>query len=316
MLGTLEPLMSSFNTILSPLTRLWMCMVLLTSLIVVLLTSIVIKADTIDITASVPAPLPEGPAIITAPENNARFRQATVTVSGICPTGGAYVTVTRNAILAGVTSCDNGQFSLPVRLEEGSNELVAQVYNITDNPGPVDGTVTVYYDVPVTELSPILSIPDLLIPTQNPTSHCIPTPILLSHEPYLPVQEQKHWQWTITVQQGCPPYTLTIKWGDTTSETHEIRESTTTLSFGHNYAGPGVYKPLFEVTDTAKTSALLQLLAIINPDPMTENEITDKEAAVHNPLGPYIAAAVVTAAIVTVVAVAQFIRFHLRIKKP
>lgn len=107
-------------------------------------------ADSYTVTAEVPAPLPPGPAVITSPADQTHFTAEPVTVSGTCPQN-TYVKLYRNSVFDGVATCGAGQtaFHIDTDLSLGSNVLLAQVFNITDEAGPASPPVTLFFDNPI-----------------------------------------------------------------------------------------------------------------------------------------------------------------------
>lgn len=103
------------------------------------------KAETIDVTAKVQSPLPTSPAIITSPSDQQHFTTSSITVLGTCGDG-AYVVLYRNSVAAGIGVCNAGAFSIQTELTLGTNQLLAKVFNTTDNEGPQSPPTTVYYD--------------------------------------------------------------------------------------------------------------------------------------------------------------------------
>ena len=244
---------------------------ILVGVFAVLFTSSPAKAETIDVSASVLAPLPSDAAVILSPIDQTHFNEPTITVTGTCPTEGAYVVIVRGDIPAGVAACEGGGFTLSLSLLEGANPLTALVYNSTDNPGPASPVVTVFYDPPVhpppsdtpPTSNPSATILTPLLPQRGPST-CLARPIIFSYEPYSPVQNKDNvWTWKLTIRQGCPPYKLTINWGDGVTEVHELHEDGS-YTFTHIYNRVGTFYPNFTVTDSRNTSASLQLLAIID----------------------------------------------------
>ena len=113
------------------------------------------RAEILNITAKVNAPLPTNPAIITSPYDQQHFTNRSIIVSGTCGDG-AYVVIYRNSTAAGIGGCTDGTFSITIDLSSGANILQAKVYNITDNEGPASPNITVYYDtIPNTPPPPL-----------------------------------------------------------------------------------------------------------------------------------------------------------------
>ncbi|HEX4662471.1 MAG TPA: hypothetical protein VH144_02560 [Candidatus Saccharimonadales bacterium] len=103
-------------------------------------------ADTIDVTAKVPATIPTEPPVITSPFDQQHVTNPDITTVGTCGAFTAYINLYRNGIFAGVSPCTAGHFSVQLNLFVGANSLVATAYNSTDDVGPSSATVTVYYD--------------------------------------------------------------------------------------------------------------------------------------------------------------------------
>src|SRR5215218_10094104 len=94
-----------------------------------------VSADDIIVTAKVSGPLVASPAKITKPKNNQHFSKIPIKVAGICPANAAYVEIFRNNLMSGSAICSGGTFQLNMDLFFGTNELVAHVFNITDDEG-------------------------------------------------------------------------------------------------------------------------------------------------------------------------------------
>ncbi|MEO8784840.1 MAG: hypothetical protein ABI221_00700, partial [Candidatus Saccharimonadales bacterium] len=112
-----------------------------------------VRAQSYMVTATVPAPSLISPATIGSPTDGAVVRQAAITVSGSCP-GSSYVRLVQNGYPTGVAICQpNGSYQIQINLAPGLNQLVAQDYNITNNPGPDSATISVTYTAPPAESS-------------------------------------------------------------------------------------------------------------------------------------------------------------------
>src|SRR5688572_10659070 len=128
--------------------------------VVLTISTLQANAETIEVTATVPAPLPTAPAIITSPKDQDRLTTSSIQVLGTCPADSAYVTLHRNGVFSGVGQCESGGFQIQTTLTIGANELWARVYNFTNNEGPVSAPITVYYDPP----TPTPPIPEPPLP--------------------------------------------------------------------------------------------------------------------------------------------------------
>jgi len=229
-------------------------------------------ADTIQVTATVPAALPPGPAIITYPHDQDHFASPDVTVLGTCPDD-TYVELDRNGIFSGVAFCISNSFTIPITLLPGANELKARVFNITNNEGPQSPPITVFYTPPqLPAASPSLPSPVLSpLPSFKNPSLGSPLPpyigplLATSHYAYFTRYTGQSWSWDISIMGGTTPYTMTISWDDLTTSTFPNLKMSPRII--HNYAKAGLYHPLITITDANGTVAVLQLLAIVkNPN--------------------------------------------------
>lgn len=266
-----------------------------------------VNADDIHITATVPGPIPTSPAIITSPADQTTFDSPEITVKGTCPPEGAYITLLRNSVSAGVAPCTAGNFELTISLVVGANELQALVYNVTDNPGPGSSIVTVYY-----------SPPQPIIPVDQPAA--LPLPIFeLPANPLTPLPASdtfsleyiykyqvrnvgQPWHWDILAHGGETPYRLSVDWGDGTQSTFGPT-SDHTIPLTHTYEKAGVYTPIIRGVDQTGARATLQLLAIVNPNATEETNTIkppqDTDSAIPSfvilgaPLGAVLIAALI-----------------------
>ncbi|HSX16804.1 MAG TPA: hypothetical protein VLH86_01745 [Patescibacteria group bacterium] len=120
-------------------------MVLLCAGVIVVGSTIQSFADSYSVTATVPAVLPSGPAVIGQPIAAQHFSSKPVTVTGTCPVA-TYVKLYRNATFSGVATCGSQTFQIQTDLAPGANQLEAKVYNVTNQEGPQSPTVVAYYD--------------------------------------------------------------------------------------------------------------------------------------------------------------------------
>jgi hypothetical protein len=98
-----------------------------------------------DVTATVPAPIPNTPAVITAPSNQEHVPNAVIDVSGTCPPQ-SYVKLYREGNFSGVSTCTASAFHIQTSLSPGANQLTARVFSVTDQEGPAATPVNVWYD--------------------------------------------------------------------------------------------------------------------------------------------------------------------------
>lgn len=199
-----------------------------------------------DVTAKVPAPLPNSPAIITSPSDQQHVTDQTITVSGTCPDD-SYVKVFVNGVEAGVADCNNGTFSMPVTLTPGANVLTAKVYNITDDEGPSSGAITVYYDVPAAPSQQPGSPPSAGSSPGTPGNTGQPGPTITLPYHFAIRSPGDQWQWEVTIG-GRAPFNITIDWGDGDIQRFTRAEGGT-FTISHVYHKASTYQPVIRVTD-------------------------------------------------------------------
>ncbi|HSX33093.1 MAG TPA: Ig-like domain-containing protein [Candidatus Saccharimonadales bacterium] len=110
------------------------------------------------VTATVPAPPVTSAATIAAPTDGQHVAAPDITVSGGCAPQ-SYVTLSVDGSFAGSGPCGNYQYSLDTTLAAGPNQLVVQIYNLTNQAGPTTPGITVYYDAPAPPPSPNAPVP-------------------------------------------------------------------------------------------------------------------------------------------------------------
>ncbi len=218
-------------------------------------------ADDIVVTAAVHAPPVTSPALIINPASGTHFTSIPITVSGSCPSGAAYVEIFRNNLMSGSAICDSSSnFQLTIDLFPGQNELVAHVFNVTDDEGPVSGTVTIYYDVPQpppgTSSTPKKAGPAAVSPLTLKTAFI--------YKGYYTGQEV---EWPLQISGGVKPYALNVDWGDGASDVIS-RGGEGEFTIKHTYSKPGGYKGSYTVavkaSDSTGNKAYLQFFVIIN----------------------------------------------------
>ena len=91
------------------------------------------SGDSYTVTASVLAPLPTNPATINSPVDQTHFTATPITVTGSCPEN-SYVELADNGNYSGTAICGSGQttYAMQTNLSFGSNVLVPQVFNVTN----------------------------------------------------------------------------------------------------------------------------------------------------------------------------------------
>jgi hypothetical protein len=211
-------------------------------------------ADDIIVTAKVPGPSVTAPAVITTPANGAHFMRVPVTIRGNCPTNAAYIEIFRNGLMSGSAICSGSTFQMSIDLFSGRNDLVAHVFNVTDDEGPVSSTVTIYYDKPQ--------------PTGHSTINPTTNPLLLRTDfLYKGYYIGQKVEWSLAINGGRLPYAISIDWGDGHNDVIS-RSSEGEFTIKHIYSHIGGYHNSYQITvkasDVAFDSAYLQFFVIVN----------------------------------------------------
>lgn len=200
--------------------------------------------------AVVPGPTPTTPPVITnIPQGTTYTTNEPVTVSGTCPNG-TLLKIFKNEVLAGVTLCQNGRFSIQIDLFLGSNTLIVRAYNNLDNSGP-DSTPIV-----VTKTLPGINIAD------------IGEQLVITSEVYFKgVNVGEPLGWPLTITGGQAPYAVSIAWGDGTTDLIS-RGTKGTFNVQHVYqesgnGDKGSYDVTILVTDAAGNKSFIHLVSIV-----------------------------------------------------
>lgn len=155
--------------------------------------------DSYEVTATVPAPLPNAPATITSPSDQTHFTAKPITVSGTCPQN-TYVKLNRNNAFSGVAVCGIGQttYQITTDLSLGSNVLVPQVYNITDQAGPPSSPTTVWLDNPPQPPAPVPATPPATLAVISVENTPFQPAVIPKVSPY------------VTIRGTAPPYSHVV----------------------------------------------------------------------------------------------------------
>jgi len=230
------------------------------------------KADSYIVTAKVSAPLVTMPAVITSFHDQDHTGDPVATISGTCSSQTAYVTVTIDNTPVGTSDCSSSFFAVKVTLQPGANNLQAIAYNSTDDQGPTNPPITVFYDVAVAPSRSTISSRTLI---DNPTQSApaISALTLMNNYRYQVHRPGELWRWDIQISGGTPPYALTVNWGDGLSLPDETVEPATSIT--HMFSQAGIYHITVTASDTGGRSASLQLLAIVQPYPAVPSVISN-----------------------------------------
>jgi hypothetical protein len=209
-------------------------------------------ADSYTVSAVVPAELLGQGATITYPQDGATLTTTPIMVSGTCPNE-SYVKLYDNSLFNGVAWCSaNNTFVIEASLFTGTNTLLAEDFNVTNQQGPVTPGISVVYQVPVSSTT-----------THSVTTTPAPMPLLLTTDfHYQTYTTGSSFSWTVTLDGGTPPYVLTINWGDgqTTTNTYDTDP---TFQIAHTYKKQGYYPIIIHASDASGNQRVLQLAALI-----------------------------------------------------
>jgi hypothetical protein len=233
------------------------------------------------VNAKVPAePLTE-PATILTPVEGTVFKEVPIEVNGQCPIN-SYVKLTRNGYFSGVALCESdGTFHIQTDLFEGANELQAQDYNITDDPGPVSTAVKVYYRPPA-QPKPSTT------PAGSSSGGTKTTPLILGSEfIFKGYQIGQTINWSFTLSGGAKPYAVHIDWGDGLSDTitrTEAGEFGVSHVYNDNTSPKSSYTIKVQASDAAGAKGFLQLVTVINVHPEAATAAGTSTTGLSSPL--------------------------------
>lgn len=242
-------------------------------------------ADSYDVSASVPFPVPTLPAKIDASFNNLVKNSSTLQIFGTCQVVSPYsvVSIWRTSSLLGSVTCDsNGTFRLNINLSVGSNTLVAKTSNISNVYGPDSDPVNITYNLPAVQPTP---------QSNNPVSKSAPSPDLspdLSISTTAPVEQindSRQASIDVVVSGGKNPYKLVIVWGDGSSDTKDIKEEGT-YKFTHTYQKDGIFTTFASVTDfrgVTKTYQFVLASHILNNKSNNKTPQNSNQPTSNNP---------------------------------
>lgn len=254
-----------YLTLFSVKKYIFLCICLLAGCFIIFFTSNSVLANSYDVTATVPAPLPTQPAIITSPSAQQRVTTRNVRIQGTCSSDTAYVTLYRANEFAGTAICNAEVFDIPVTLLPEANILQTKALSSTGGEGPAAPSIVLYYDPPLPTASIEVPLVTLLPAPAQPSLKPTPSPLFItSDQTYTKHKTGEHSSWTLNIQGGISPYTITIEWGDGSSTTKSTDAATIDLE--HTYTKPNHYQILIRASDSTGVQASLQLIAVVTGD--------------------------------------------------
>lgn len=226
------------------------------------------------VSASVLAPLPAEPAIITSPLDLTTADTMTPTISGTCPVvvPAVFVLIIRNGGTIGSSQCTpSGKFTVVINLLNGQNDIYPQTVTVTNQAGPAGSLVRIISPEATSTKAGIQ--PLLLHPQIEFLTFTVGEPAVIR----------------LTLIGGEAPYDLNINWGDGITQKYTYAdEGDITLS--HTYEEAKLYKILIVVTDNAGSSyqiviAASTLLAkaplLYSPDPPANTDFQINRIALY-----------------------------------
>lgn len=234
--------------------------------------------QTYNVRATVQADPVTIPAVITRPNDEYRTSSPEIDVMGTCPTF-SYVKLYIDDSFHGTAVCDvSGQFLITTTLTPGRNVIMAQVFNLTDQPGPTGSNVTVFYDQEVTSSPAVVVAQAGDTPKTSEQSETT-----LFNEPVsvAPVGTELEFmcecnyqaryvddaiEIPVTLKGGTSPYDLYVNWGDGTNDSY-VDQVGPAIVVSHRYkefsAGLKAFTIKVDVVDAVGVKATYQIYQLV-----------------------------------------------------
>jgi hypothetical protein len=196
---------------------------------------------------TVKTPPPTTPATITTPRDGQSFGTMPITIAGLCPSGtNLLVKIFSNNVFVGSAVCTNGSYSLQVTLFDGTNELVARIFDALDQPGPDSAKITVTYN------------------NSQFSNRGVSQFTLSSLYALRGANPNEQLNWPIMINGGAAPYALSVDWGDGKPPTLYSEPFAGNVVINHTYSSAGTYVVIVKGTDKDGQTAFLQLVGQAN----------------------------------------------------
>jgi len=218
------------------------------------------RADSYLVSAVVPAPLPDDPAVITSPRDGSVVNQPNIIVKGNCPVIDPPIIVVLydGSVIVGSQYCGgDGSFSIPISLTVGSHSIVPHITNFTGQSGPTGNPVLITFDPPAITTSTTT----VMVSPGGGQKQTSPPLEILTDSPYVLYGPKKDAVWSGTVRGGTPPYGITLDWGDGAIENHH-NISSGPISLRHHYSRAKLYELHIELRDTQGHVRGLSIVAL------------------------------------------------------
>lgn len=223
----------------------------------------VVRADNLEVTAKISAPIPTVPAVIQEPTNGQTVTDRTVAIQGTCQitNPSVVIVIIRQSEVMGSTTCrTDGTFSVDITLRPGQNQLIAQSFNITSDAGPGSTMISITYDVPTASQEPSEQTAVEAPPTK-PDEQPGKVLSIQSEVAFMVFGPGKPAHWKGAVEGGTPPYAMTIAWDDGSLEMR-TNLGTEALDAAHNYSKIQTYFVTVTASDTNGQSVEYHLAAV------------------------------------------------------
>jgi len=240
-------------------------------------------ADTYNVNAVVPYEAPTHAAIITFPdtEDDVVVYEAQQTITGTCQLQNprAVVAIWRARTVLGSVECLDGTFSIPVVLRLGENSLIARTTNANGIYGPDSNRAKIQLKQP-TKVTPLPDGVNQPVTVEDHTAAINQGGVsglsLTSEAPFEVLPASKRASIRVIVDGGQRPYTLQLKWGDGSTESHTI-DQPGTYEFDHVYTSHKSYSVYAGVRDVL--GAYTEYVYAVVSGTKTPTSATDSDKA-------------------------------------
>lgn len=226
-------------------------------------------ADTLDVYARNPAPLPTVAAVITNPADKTTINTPHLQLDGTCEVASPanIVTILDNSQIAGSAPCrDDGTFSLSIMIDPGEHTLIARTYTITDGVGPDSAPITVFR---VVDSGTDTGSPPATTDQPGGGSGgdggggqpAVDPLRVTTDQPFITFGPGKDAVWTGAITGGKPPYLVQINWNDGDVDEYTILAAGQ-QSFSHRYSNMWPHLVTLQVTDDADQTVIRQFAAV------------------------------------------------------
>lgn len=226
--------------------------------------SLRVMAADYDVTATVPFSPPTQPAVFDPSLQGKTVNTESTSVFGTCEhlTPTSIVSIWRAGNLIGSVNCEvSGTFQVSIQLLVGSNTLIARTSSLSNNYGPDSTPITITYVLPSSPTpSPTPSASPSPAPPASPSAPASGSDLsITTPEPFVLLNEDNQAAIQVIVKGGKGPYTISINWGDGTTESSVVADIGT-FAFKHDYESQGIYKVVATVMDVLGASEVYQFI--------------------------------------------------------